>query len=165
MTQVIEKRALDILEKHPFPHKPEAHDVSLFIAGHGTGNNVNSRKIIEEQAEIIRRSERFQNVHPVFMEEDPKIEDCYQLADTENIVMVPFFISDGLHSYEDIPMMLGAPEKVVRERYEAGQPTWPNPTEMHGKRVWYTASIGSEPHLPDVIMERIREAAEWLDKG
>jgi hypothetical protein len=52
--------------------------------------------------------------------------------------MVPFFISDGLHSYEDIPVMLGAPERVVRERLQQGQPTWRNPTERDGK---------SEPHL------------------
>jgi len=64
-----------------------------------------------------------------------------------------------LHSYEDIPVMLGVPERVVRERLQQGQPTWRNPTEREGKRIWYTASIGSEPHLSDVILERVREAA------
>jgi sirohydrochlorin cobaltochelatase len=81
------------------------------------------------------------------------------LAKAKNIVMVPFFISDGLHSYEDIPVMLGEPERIVRDRFESGQPTWRNPTEKHGKRVWYSASIGSEPRLADVILERVREAA------
>ena len=74
--------------------------------------------------------------------------------------MVPFFISDGLHSYEDIPVMLGAPVHVVRERMQQGQPTWRNPTERQGKRIWYSASIGSESHLPDVILERVRERTE-----
>jgi sirohydrochlorin ferrochelatase len=31
---------------------------------------------------------------------------------------------------------------------------------MRGKRVWYAPSIGNEPHLADVILERVREAAE-----
>ena len=93
------------------------------------------------------------------MEEDPRIGDCYKLARTKNIVMVPFFISDGLHSYEDIPVMLGAPKAVVRERLKLGQPTWRNPTEREGKRLWYTASVGSEPLMADVILERVREAA------
>ena len=98
-------------------------------------------------------------VHSSFMEEEPRIEACYTLAETKNIVMVPFFISDGLHSFEDIPVMLGEPAKAVQERYRAGQPTWRNPTEKHGKRVWYSASIGGEPGMAEVILERAREAA------
>jgi len=47
----------------------------------------------------------------------------------------------------------------VQERFRAGQPTWRNPTEKHGKRLWYTRSIGNEPHIADVILERVREAA------
>ena len=93
------------------------------------------------------------------MEEEPRIADCYKLAQTKNIVMVPFFISDGLHSFEDIPVMLGEPQKTVQERFKLGQPTWRNPTEKQGKHVWYSASIGNEPHMADVILERVQEAA------
>jgi sirohydrochlorin cobaltochelatase len=159
MTEVLLARARDIVEKFPFPRAPKASDTALFIAGHGTGNNENSRKAIEQQVELIRGRGLYRAVHAVFMEEDPRIGDCGRLASVKNIVMVPFFISDGLHSYEDIPVMLGAPERVVRERLKQGQPTWRNPTERDGKRIWYTASIGSEPHLADVILDRVREAA------
>jgi sirohydrochlorin cobaltochelatase len=114
---------------------------------------------IERQVELIRRRRLYAEVHAVFMEEDPRIGDCCRLAGVKNIVMVPFFISDGLHSYEDIPVMLGASESVVRERLKQGQPTWRNPTEREGRRIWYTASVGSEPHLPEVILQRVREAA------
>jgi sirohydrochlorin cobaltochelatase len=159
MTGVLLARAREVVEQHPFPRAPKPAETTLFIAGHGTGNNENSRKAIERQAELLRALNTFAAVHPVFMEEEPRIGDCYGLAQTRNIVMVPFFISDGLHSYEDIPVMLGEPASVVRERYQGGQPTWRNPTERHGKRVWYSASIGSEPGLADVILERVREAA------
>jgi sirohydrochlorin cobaltochelatase len=159
MTEVLLARARDIVEKFPFPRAPKPSDTALFIAGHGTGNNENSRKAIEQQVELIRGRRLYAEVHAVFMEEDPRIGDCGRLASVKNIVMVPFFISDGLHSFEDIPVMLGAPKNVVRERLRQGQPTWRNPTEREGKRIWYTASIGSEPRLPDVILERVREAA------
>ena len=66
---------------------------SLFVAGHGTGNNENSRKAIEAQVAIIRDLGLYNDVHAVFMEEDPRIADCCRLAGTDNIVMVPFFIS------------------------------------------------------------------------
>ena len=159
MTSVLLARARDVVDNHPFPRAPKPEETTLFIAGHGTGNNENSRKIIEHQVELIRAMNVYAAVHPVFMEEEPRIADCYTLAQTKNIVMVPFFISDGLHSFEDIPVMLGEPARVVQERYKNGQPTWRNPTEKNGERVWYSASIGNEPHIADVILERVRESA------
>jgi len=162
MTEVLLARARDIVEKFPFPRAPKPAETTLFIAGHGTGNNENSRKAIERQVELIGAKNLFARVFAVFMEEDPRIGDCYKLAETKNLVVAPFFISDGLHSFEDIPVMLGAPRAVVRERLKLGQPTWRNPTEREGKRLWYTASVGSEPHMAEVILERVREAATPL---
>ncbi|MEO6034585.1 MAG: CbiX/SirB N-terminal domain-containing protein [Verrucomicrobiota bacterium] len=159
MTEVLLARALEVVAKFPFPREPKPAETTLFIAGHGTGNNENSRKAIEHQVDLIRAKKIYADVYPVFMEEEPRIADCYTLAQTKNIVMVPFFISDGLHSFEDIPVMLGEAQKMVQERFKAGQPTWRNPTEKNKKRVWYSASIGNEPHIADVILERVREAA------
>jgi sirohydrochlorin cobaltochelatase len=157
MTGVLLARARGVVEQHPFPRAPRPQETTLFIAGHGTGNNENSRKAIERQVGLLRARELYAAVHPVFMEEEPRIADCYVLAQTKNIVMVPFFISDGLHSFEDIPVMLGESARVVRERYERGQPTWRNPSEKRDKRVWYSASIGGEPGMAEVILERVRE--------
>ncbi len=159
MTDVLLARARETVEQFPFPRAPKPADTALFIAGHGTGNNENSRKAIEDQVELIRTKGIYAEVHAVFMEEEPRIGDCYKLARAKNIVMAPFFISDGLHSYEDIPVMLGAPKRVVEERLKTGQPSWRNPTEHEGKRVWYTPSVGSEPLMAEVILERVAEAA------
>jgi len=107
---------------------------------------------------LIGARREYADVRAVFLEEEPRVESCYELATTRNIVVVPFFISDGLHSREDIPMKLGEPEKRVQQRLTDGKPTWVNPTERHGKRVWYSASIGTEPFIAEVILERVREA-------
>lgn len=160
MTSVLLARARAVVEQHPFPSLPKPSDTALFIAGHGTGNNENSRKAIERQVELIRAQGVYAEVHPVFMEEEPRIGDCWRMAAARNLVMVPFFISDGLHSYEDIPVMLGEPAAVARERFRNGQPTWRNPTERHGRRLWYASSIGGEPQLAEVILERAREAGQ-----
>ena len=101
----------------------------------------------------------FAEVHAVFMEEEPRIEDCFTIASSRNLVVVPFFISDGLHTNEDIPVMLGESRKAVRRRMEQGCATWRNPTERKGKMLWYSTSVGSEPKIADVIMERVREVA------
>jgi sirohydrochlorin cobaltochelatase len=164
MTTVILARAGEVVKQFPFPRAPKPAETTLFIAGHGTGRNADSRKAIERQSELIRAQKLYAGVHDIFMEEDPRIGDCYALAQTKNIVVVPFFISDGLHVVEDIPVLLGEPETLVKERHAAGQPTWRNPTEKHGKLVWYSPSVGTEPHLADVILERAFEAAR-MEEG
>jgi len=98
-------------------------------------------------------------VQAVFLDEPPGIADCYALAKTRNIVIVPFFISDGLHTQEDIPVLLGESRRAVEQRLAASRPTWHNPTERHGKRVWYAPAVGTEPRMADVILERVIEAA------
>lgn len=165
MTAVILNRAREVVQKHPFPRAPKPADTALFIAGHGTGNNENSRKAIEQQVEIIRAQKLYAEVLPAFMEEDPRIADCYQATAAKNIVMVPFFVSDGLHSFEDIPEMLGEPKRVVQERFKSGQPTWRNPTQKHGKYLWYSPSIGNEPGIVEVILERVRQMAAQAAAG
>lgn len=160
MTDLILDRARDVVTRFPTNtgQVPEAAATTLFIAGHGTSNNENSRKAIEDQVASIRRREIYAAVHPLFMEEEPRIEECYRLAETADLVIVPFFISDGLHSYEDIPVMLGAPETAVQARFRAGEPTWINPTLNQGKRVWYTPGIGRDARITNVILERVAEA-------
>ena len=161
MTDVLLARASGIVQQFPFPRATKPAETALFIAGHGTGNNENSRQVIEAQAALIRRRQVYSEVHAVYMEEEPRIAECYTLARAKNIVMVPFFISDGLHTVEDIPVLLGASKAAVAERLKQGQPTWRNPTERQGKRLWYASAVGSEPHLADVILERVREASRW----
>lgn len=160
MTNVILARAAGVVKQFPFPRAPKHSETTLFIAGHGTGRNRNSRAAVDRQVAIIQAQNIYAAVHAVFMEEPPHIKDCLALAATKYCVVVPFFISDGLHTAEDIPVLLGEPERVVRQRLEAGQPPWRNPTEKSGKLVWYSPSVGTEPLMADVILERVREIAK-----
>jgi sirohydrochlorin cobaltochelatase len=159
MTSVLLFRASEVAAKFPFPRAPHPKETTLFIAGHGTEQNENSRKAIERQVEIIRATNEYAAVHAVFLEEEPRIGSCYELARTKNIIVVPFFISDGMHAQEDIPVLLGEPERQVKERLANKQPTWRNPTERQEKFVWYAAPVGTEPHIADVILDRVREAS------
>ena len=165
MTEVLLARAREIVEKFPFPRAPKPAETALFIAGHGTGNNENSRKAIEDQVELIRAKGHLRGSPCRVHGGGTAHRRLLQAGASENIVMVPFFISDGLHSFEDIPVMLGAPKETVRERLKAGQPTWRNPTEREGKRRLVHASIGSEPLMADVILERVAEAAVQNKNG
>jgi sirohydrochlorin cobaltochelatase len=74
MTTVILARAKEVVEQFPFPRAPKPADSTLFIAGHGTARNANSRKAVERQAELIRTLKVFAEVDAVFMEEEPFIK-------------------------------------------------------------------------------------------
>jgi sirohydrochlorin cobaltochelatase len=159
MTGVLLARAREMASQFPFPRAPKPQDTTLFIAGHGTEQNENSRKAIEHQVELIRAKKEYAAVQAIFLEEEPRIGKCYELAQTKNIIVVPFFISDGMHTREDIPVLLGEPERLVKERLAGLQPTWRNPTERNDKLVWYAPAAGTAPQIADIILERVREAS------
>jgi sirohydrochlorin cobaltochelatase len=159
MSGIILDRARDIVERFPFPRPPPSKSTTLFVAGHGTDQNPNSRVAIEAQADRIAATGVYASVRAVFLDEEPRISSCYELALTKNAVVVPFFISEGPHVREDIPVMLGEQRRVVEKRLQNGQGTWRNPTERRGKRVWLSNSVGTHTGVADVIVERAREMA------
>lgn len=157
MTGVVLDRARGIVRQFPFPRPPVERDITLFIAGHGTGESENSRKSADTQADLIRAMGIYRDVHTVFLEEEPRIGECYRIAETRHIVMVPYFSSDGLHVTEDIPVLLGESRQTVEQRLAKGQSSWRNPTEKNGKLIWYTSGVGTDPLVAGVILERVQE--------
>ena len=153
MTEVLLHRAAEVVARYPFPRQPKPAETSLFIAGHGTERSTQSRLAIEQQVAAIRALKLFAEVQPCFMEEAPRIADIPTLALAKHVVVVPFFISDGLHVAEDIPVLLGEPAAVIQKRLAVGQPTWRNPTEKRGKLIWYAPAVGSDPGIAEVIVE------------
>ncbi|MFZ1219531.1 MAG: CbiX/SirB N-terminal domain-containing protein, partial [Chthoniobacterales bacterium] len=121
------------------------NETSLLIVGHGTSLNDNSAVAAKEQAEKIRALGRFAEVLNVYMEEPPLVSDWRNLTKARNVVVVPFFISDGLHSYEDIPALLGMDEGGPENG--AGQ-------TLHGRSLFYSTAIGTDSKFADVIVEQ-----------
>lgn len=158
MTEVLLARAREVVTRHPFPRAPRPEELTLVVVGHGTGRTSASRSAVTRQVELIRARGEYAEVHGAFMEDDPRIGDVVAAARYRQVVVVPYFISDGLHVVEDIPVLLGESAGKVRARLEAGRSTWCNPTERQGKRIWYAPGIGFEPLLTEVILERVREA-------
>src|SRR5436190_6355942 len=101
MTELLLKRADEVAQD------AEPAQTSLLIVAHGTDLNENSAVAAKREAEKIRALGKYAAVLNVYMEEPPLVSDWRKLTETPNVVVVPFFISDGLHSYEDIPVLLG----------------------------------------------------------
>jgi sirohydrochlorin cobaltochelatase len=159
MTEVILARAQHALAEAGDPSPVARSTTALVIAGHGTPLNPDSRKSVERQVERIAARHLFAEVHPAFLEEAPRIADVPRFVAAPNIVVVPFFMSDGLHVCEDIPVLLGEREEVVQARLKAGQWPWRNPLQRAEKTIFYTRGVGSEPGIAEVILERVRAAA------
>jgi sirohydrochlorin cobaltochelatase len=123
-----------------------AAETTLLIVGHGTSLNDNSAVAAKRQAEMIRARNDYAAVLNVYMEEPPLVSDWLALTQTRNVVVVPFFVSDGLHSHEDIPVMLGI--NSASHRLSA------NPHLLHGRSLFYSTAIGTEPKFADVIIEQ-----------
>src|SRR3954463_12830362 len=119
-------------------------EATLLIVGHGTSLNDNSAVAAKEQAEKIRALGRYAAVLNVYMEEAPLVSDWANLTKTREVVVVPFFISDGLHSYEDIPALLGIDGKSE------------GPHQLHGRSIFYSTAIGTDSRFADVIIEQAR---------
>jgi len=158
MTEIILSRAAAALGAKPsaINHQPST---ALVIAGHGTDLNPDSRKSVERQVDLMASRNLFAEVYPAFLEEQPRIAEIPEFVKAPRIVVVPFFMSDGLHVCEDIPVLLGESKATVQTRLKAGQWPWKNPTEIRGKTIFYAPGVGSEPGIADVIVERASAAA------
>lgn len=130
---------------------------TLIITGHGTGLNQNSTKAIRDQVEhIIASGAGYSAVLDAYMEEQPFIADWDKLSKTPNVIIVPFFISDGLHSYQDIPVLIGI-ENEAGAAASQREVFRQNPHHVRGKTLYYTSAIGTERLLADVILDQVRD--------
>jgi len=131
-------------------------EATLLIVGHGTSLNDNSAVAAKEQAEKIRALDRYAAVLNVYMEEPPLVADWANLTKTENVVVVPFFISDGLHSYEDIPALLGIPAEGRASARPGHAEACPSGQRhrLRGRSIFYSTAIGTDSRFADVIIEQ-----------
>jgi sirohydrochlorin cobaltochelatase len=163
MTELLLRRAQEIA-----PGIPE-NEATLLIVAHGTDLNENSAVAAKREAEKIRALGKYATVLNVYMEEPPLVSNWRKLTKTPNVVVVPFFVSDGLHSYEDIPELLGIKERRLPSRRKqpggrlGSRPSLKgifrcNPYRIDGRNLFYAPSIGTDPGFADIIVEQALNA-------
>ena len=150
MTDLLLRRAHEIA-----PGIPES-ETSLLIVAHGTDLNENSAAAAKREAEKIQSRGEYVEVLNVYMEEPPLVSDWRKLTTTQNVVVVPFFISDGLHSYEDIPALLGIANgtSTTASHSTRGDIFRHNPYNIGNRSLFYAPSIGTDPGFADIIIEQ-----------
>jgi len=150
VTNLLLKRAEEVAQD------ADPAETSLLIVAHGTDLNENSAVAAKREAENIRGLGKYAEVLNVYMEEPPLVSDWQKLTSTTNVVVVPFFISDGLHSYEDIPVLLGITKErsTTTSRVTHGEVFRHNPYKIDDRSLFYAPSIGTDPGFADIILEQ-----------
>lgn len=106
---------------------------ALLLVGHGSSLPDN-RKTVETHAERIREMSLFEEVDTCFVQGTPPLEGALERLDSEEIVVVPVFISSGVHTQEDIPRGLSI--------------------ESTDKDVKYGDPLGRDGGVTEVILRR-----------
>ena len=142
---------------HEIAPETEPTETALLIVAHGTELNDNSAIAAKREAELIRARGEFATVGNAYMEESPLIAEWDQLTNVPNVIVVPFFIADGLHSYEDIPKLLGIECNDMD--------VFKNPHRIRGRSLYYGKAIGTDPRFADVIIEQTLNAGSVTHAG
>lgn len=151
MTRLLLKRADEVASGVP------RDQTCLIIVGHGTSLNENSRKAIEDQVKFIREGGYgFAEVLDAYMEEAPFVAKWQELSTAPNVVVVPFFIADGLHSYQDIPVLLGI-ESEPTAALSQNDVFRHNPHALQGRNLYYSSAIGTESLMAEVILDQVND--------
>ena len=144
---------------------------SLLIVAHGTDLNENSAVAAKREADKICALGQYAVVLNVYMEEPPLVSDWEKLTTTKNVLVVPFFISDGLHSYEDIPVLLGIKAESshlkrsdsadlsmghshVDDAASQGEVFQRNPYQINDRLLFYASAIGTDPRFAQIIIDQ-----------
>ena len=129
-------------------------ETSLLIIGHGTSLNENSGAAVKEQVRRIEARGEYAEVFGVFMEEQPLVTDWRKMVRQPNVVAVPFFVSDGLHSYQDIPVLLGI-EAAPTEAASKNEVFRHNPHRSDGRALYYSSAIGTAEGFAGLILDQV----------
>jgi sirohydrochlorin cobaltochelatase len=112
---------------------------ALVIVGHGSHLNEDSSLPVYEHAARIRETGEFDEVVECFWKEEPSMRHVLDTVESEDVCVVPAFISEGYFTQQVIPRELGLEGSL---------------TTKGGKTVRYAGPLGTFEGMPDVILER-----------
>jgi sirohydrochlorin cobaltochelatase len=115
---------------------------ALVIVGHGSHLNEDSSLPVYEHAGRIRETGKFDEVVECFWKEEPSMRHVLDTIESEDVYVVPAFISEGYFTQQVIPRELGLEGPISRK----GE-----------KTVRYAGPLGTFEGMPEVILERTED--------
>lgn len=115
---------------------------ALVIVGHGSHLNEDSSLPVYEHAEHIRHTGEYDEVVECFWKEEPSMRHVLDTVESDEVYVVPAFISEGYFTQQVIPREFGLEGPV---------------TVKGSKTVYYAGPLGTFEKMADVILERTED--------
>ncbi|MCU4740416.1 hypothetical protein OB955_01675 [Halobacteria archaeon AArc-m2/3/4] len=140
---------------------------ALVIVAHGSHLNPDASNPTYAHADTIRDAGAFDEVREAFWKEEPHFREVIRTLESEEIYVVPLFISEGYFTEQVIPRELRLeewdPERWDSDGTDASQATL-EATDV-GKRVHYCGPVGTHNAMSDVIVQRAESVTGDSDVG
>jgi len=139
----------------------------LVIAAHGSHLNPDSARPAFAHGDRIRATDGFAEVREAFWKEEPGFREALRTVATDEVVVVPLFVSEGYFTEEVIPRELRLegwdPDLWDSAGTSAGHATLE--AADTGQRVHYTGPVGTHDAMSDVIVRRAESVTGDPDVG
>ncbi|MFC5969904.1 CbiX/SirB N-terminal domain-containing protein [Halomarina salina] len=130
---------------------------ALVIVAHGSHLNPDSSTPTFDHADTIRASGAFDEVREAFWKEEPSFREVLRTLESDEVYVVPLFVSEGYFTEQVIPRELRLEGWDVDEWDSDGTSashTTLTASDVEGKTVHYCGPVGTHDAMSDVIVQR-----------
>ncbi|WP_435197229.1 CbiX/SirB N-terminal domain-containing protein [Natronomonas sp. EA1] len=141
---------------------------ALVIVAHGSHLNPDSSTPTYDHADTIRELGIFDEVREAFWKEEPSFREVLRTVESEEVFVVPLFISEGYFTEQVIPRELRLEAWDVSQWESDGtsaSSTTLTATDVAGKTVHYCGPVGTHDSMTDVIVRRAETVTEDPEVG
>ena len=129
---------------------------ALVIVAHGSHLNAESSTPTFDHADTVRATGAFDEVRESFWKEEPSFREVLRTVESDEVYVVPLFVSEGYFTEEVIPRELRLegwdPETWESDGTSATHATFE--ASDVGKTVHYCGPVGTHDAMSDVIVQR-----------
>jgi sirohydrochlorin cobaltochelatase len=140
---------------------------ALLIAAHGSHLNPESSAPAFDHAERIRATGTFEEVREAFWKEEPHFREALRTVSSDEVYVVPLFVSEGYFTEEVLPRELRLegwdPEAWDSDGTSADYATFP--ARDVDKTVHYCGPVGTHAGMSDVVVRRAEAVTGDPDVG
>jgi sirohydrochlorin cobaltochelatase len=140
---------------------------ALVIVAHGSHLNPDSSTPTYDHADTVRAVGAFDEVKTGFWKEEPHLREVLRTVESDEVFVVPFFVSEGYFTEEVIPRELRLDGWNV-EDWDSDGTSADSATytaEDTGQRVHYCGPVGTHDSMTDVIVRRAESVTGGPDVG
>ncbi|NOX59038.1 MAG: hydroxymethylbilane synthase [Planctomycetes bacterium] len=132
-------------------HNLRERALTVVLVGHGTPRHRASRETTETLTVRLQKHLFRMTFHAAFIDDDPSLDSVVEESSSGDLLVIPFFMSEGLHTLVDLPRSLGF-EAITGDAAVC---------KRKGDRcVVLDRPVGHDPQVADII-EELANSQVW----